>query len=92
MLVITIVVCLVKIVLFINFIAFSTCESDPDYCEKDNHMCDNNGLYEHIAMTSYEDYAIRDKLDDDNELISIRPTLALKKTEKALAKYPKRLH
>ena len=90
MLMITDVVCLVKIALFINFIAFSTCESDPDYCEKDNHMCDNNGLYEHIAMTSYEDYAIRDKLDEDYEFISLRPRLALKKTEKTLEKYENR--
>ena len=83
-------VCLVRMAFFVNCIAFSTCESDPDYCEKDKDMCNENGFYKHIAMTSYEDYAIRDKLDDDNELISIRPTLALKKTEKALAKYPKR--
>ena len=90
MLVITNVVCLVRIAFFVNVIAFSTCESDPDYCEKDKDMCNANGIYKHIAMTSVEDYAIRDKLDDDYELIGIRPRVAMKKTEKTLAKYPKR--
>ena len=90
MLMITDNVSLVRMAVFVCFIAFSTCESAPDYCEKDNAMCDEDGVYKHIAVTSYEDYAIRDKLDDDHELIGIRPRAALKKTDKTLAKYPNR--
>ena len=90
MLMITDTVCLVRMAVFVCFIAFSTCESAPDYCEKDNAMCDEDGVYKHIAVTSYDDYAIRDKLDDDHELIGIRPRAALKKTNQTLAKYPNR--
>ena len=90
MLVITDVVCLVRIAFFVNVIAFSTCESVPDYCEKDKDMCNQDGVYKHIAVTSYEDYAIRDKLDEDYGLIGISPKVALKETEKTLEKYPNR--
>ena len=80
MLATTDVVFLVRIVLLLNCIAFCTCESNIDYCEKDNDMCDEYGVYRNIDYTSYEDFALRDKLDDDYSIIRKRPKLALKKT------------
>ena len=90
MLMITDLVILVRIALLVNCIAFTTCESYVDYCMKDKAMCDDDGVYKHIAVNSYEDFVIRDKLDDDYKQISKRPKLALKKTEKMLAKHPNR--
>ena len=92
MLVITDVVCLVRLAVFAVFIVFcaGNIQDDRDYCKKDQDRCDDDGVYEYIAVTNYEDYKIRDTLDDDFELISIRPKLAFKKTEKTLQKYPNR--
>merc|ERR1712013_677576 len=51
---------------------------DNDYCEKDKDRCDDEGVYSYMGLTNYDDYAI----------ISIRPKLAMKKTEKTSNKYP----
>ena len=90
MLVITDLVCFMRIALFVNFIAVSTCETEFDYCMKDSTLCDDDGLYKHIAVTSYEDFVIREKLDDDYKEIGTRPKLALEKTENTLGIYPNR--
>ena len=92
MLVITDVVCLVRLAVFAVFIVFcaGNIQDDRDYCKKDQDRCDDDGVYKYIAVTNYEDYEIRDRLDDEFELIGIRPKLALKKTEKTLQKYPNR--
>ena len=65
-------------------------QNDKDYCEMDRDRCDDEGVYKYMGVTNYDDYAIRDILDDDFELIEIRPKLAVKKTEKTLNKYPNR--
>ena len=88
----TAVVCLhifFLVMLLLTFCAGEV-ENDNDYCEKDRDRCDSEGIYKYIGVTNYDDYAIRDKLDDDLELIGIRPKLALKKTEKTLNTYPLR--
>ena len=45
---------------------------------------------QYFGVTSFDDYAISDTLDDEFELIDIKPKLAVKKTEKTLKKYPNR--
>jgi hypothetical protein len=92
MLVITDVVFLVRFAVLAVFITSCTCsiQDDRDYCKKDQDRCDNDGVYKYIGVTNYEDYEIRDRLDDDLEFIKIRPKLALKKIEKTLQMYPNR--
>jgi len=62
--------------------------SEYDFCEPDSDHCDQEGLYKHIGITSYEDFKIRKELDDDADLIQIRSSLSLSKIEKTINKYP----
>ena len=50
-----------------------------DYCLVDDSRCDEYGVYKFLDFTSYEDFLIRDRLDDDIELTFTRPLFALKK-------------
>merc|ERR1711892_1528093 len=87
---ITDLVFLVRLAAFV--VVFTSCSCniaiDIDYCEKDQDRCDDEGIYKYFGVTSLDDYAIRDILDDDFELINIRPKLAIKKTDKIMKKYP----
>ena len=84
------VVFLFRISVIIHLVTFITSESAKDYCDNDSDRCREDGVYKYLAVTSYDDYVIRDRLDDDFELIDIRPKLALKKSEKTLKQYPNR--
>ena len=46
--------------------------------------------YEHIEITSYEDFLIKGTLDADMDLITMRPSIARKKIEETLRKHPQR--
>ena len=64
---------------------------EHDYCMLDGDKCDQQaGVYRQIGLTSYEDWNIRDKLDEDLEFIKIRPRVALKKIEKTLRTFQHR--
>ena len=61
-----------------------------DYCEVNSERCDEDGIYKYHKITSFEDFNIKDRLDDDFELIKLRPILAFKRIEKTLEENPKR--
>ena len=71
-------------------LSFQSTASEYDFCESDSDHCDQDGLYKHISITSYEDFKIRKELDDDADLIQIRSSLSLSKIEKTINKYPNR--
>ena len=57
-----------------------------------NDSCsDHISIYDQISITNYEDFLIRKELDDDADLIAVRPHLALLKINKTIDRYPKRL-
>merc|ERR1711892_449309 len=87
---ITDLVFLVRLAVFVTLFTSCACnrENNINYCEKDQDRCDDDGIYKYFGVTNFDDSAIRDILDDDFELINIRPKLAVKKTEKTLKKYP----
>ena len=64
--------------------------NSKDYCEVNSERCDKHGTYKYHGVTSFEDFNIKDRLDDDFELIKLRPKLAFKRTEKPLKENPKR--
>ena len=84
------VVCLHTFLCVLFLFTFSAGNVDNDYCEKDRDRCDDEGVYKYMGLTNYDDYAIKDRLDDDYALIGIRPKLGMKKTKKTLNKYPNR--
>ena len=61
-----------------------------DYCLVDEARCDEYGVYRYMDFTSYEDFLIKDRLDDEIELTSTRPVLALKKANKTFHNYSNR--
>ena len=73
-----------------KFCASSSDNNYTDYCKRNEERCDKDGLYKYMALTSFEDFAIKDILDKDVELIQLRPMIALKATESTLSIYPNR--
>ena len=61
-----------------------------DYCLVDEARCDEYGVYRYMDFTSYEDFLIRDRLDDEIELTTTRPALALKKANITFQNYSDR--
>ena len=87
--------CLGVLVLVLTLLVFFTSNTSEafnsrDYCEVNSERCDEHGTYKYHGVTSFEDFNIKDQLDDDFELIKLRPKLALKRTEKTLTENPKR--
>ena len=63
---------------------------DTDYCNVDNTRCNKEGIYQYKWATGYEDFILRDLLDDDVETVKTDPMLALEKAINTLLKHPYR--
>ena len=63
---------------------------ETDYCNVDGTRCDKDGIYKYKWVTGYQDFIVRDIMDDDLELISTEPDQALNRTMNTLERYPNR--
>ena len=63
---------------------------DPwNYCTVDEEKCDPaTGNYINMDLSDVYDYDIRNRLDEDLELVLLRPKAAVKKLRKTLSDHP----
>ena len=80
------------VVLILSGLIYLSVVGGDDYCQVDDSRCDEYGVYKYLDFTSYEDFLIRDRLDDDIEVTFTRPVFALKKANKTLKSYSKWIH
>ena len=66
-------------------------ETVLDFCEIDQDNCDtSSGVYKHMDFTSYEDFKIKEFLDEDRIIIMQKPQLAVVHANNTLQQYPDR--
>ena len=78
---------LILLFLFLSHLGFSV---DTDFCNVDKARCSKEGIYQYKWATGYEDFILRDLLDDDVETVKTDPMLALEKANNTLLKHPYR--
>merc|ERR1711892_494871 len=59
-----------------------------DYCAVDMERCDKNGIYKYMWLGAYEDFVIRDMLDDQLVNIISEPMLALERSQQMIEPFP----
>ena len=75
---------------FFVFIKYSFAISVTDYCTIDALRCDHDGVYKYKAYTSYEDFLLRNAIDDIIEESKKDPLSSLAKSIVFLEKHPLR--
>ena len=63
---------------------------ETDYCKVNMGRCDKDGIYMYKWLTGYEDFVIRDLVDDQLENIMTEPMTALQRSRDMLKTFPNR--
>ena len=63
---------------------------ETDYCKVNMGRCDKDGIYKYKWLTGYEDFVIRDLVDDQLENILAEPMTALQRSRDMLKTFPNR--
>merc|ERR1712106_1124145 len=77
-----------SIISLVTFLSQPSDSLETDYCKVDRSRCTKEGIYRYKWATGYDDFVIRDILDDDVETIQSEPWLAAQKSNETLIKYP----
>ena len=80
--------CVFSIISLLAFLSHPSHSLETDYCKVDRSRCTKEGIYRYKWATGYDDFVIRDILDDDVETIQSEPWLAAHKSNETLIKYP----
>merc|ERR1712106_252009 len=83
-----VVVCVVFVLVLVVMLVSSSDGVVTDYCAVDIERCDKNGIYKYMWLGAYEDFVIRDMLDDQLVNIISEPMLALERSQQMIETFP----
>merc|ERR1711892_1255865 len=83
-----VVVCVVFVMVLVVMLFTSSDGVVTDYCAADMERCDKNGIYRYMWLGAYEDFVIRDMLDDQLVNIIAGPMLALERSQQMIETFP----